>query len=123
VARGEGGDVHGERAGDEIDESAAGVDQAVGADVVEVIAGEEGGDVSAKVGGDAVAEAFVKEGGCGDGQDGHADDGEFAVGGLGGCRHQAASVFDLRVKARSRTGTGQSPHWMTRFGLLLASRR
>ena len=84
AARGEGGSVHGEGAGNEVDEGATGVDEAVGAEIVEVIAGHDGRDVSAEPCGEAVAEAFVEERRDGDNDDGHADDSGFAVGGLGG---------------------------------------
>ena len=105
AAGGERGGGHGEGAGDEVDEGAGGVDEAIGADVREVIAGEGGGDVAAEIGGEAVAEAFVEEGGSGDGEDRHADDGEVAVGRVGWDRfwHQAASVADWLV-IRGRAG-------------------
>ena len=63
----------------EIDESAGGVDPTVGLQRREMVAGQLGGNIAAKPGGDAVAEAFVQQRGeCG-GDYGHADDGRFVI--------------------------------------------
>jgi hypothetical protein len=45
-----------------------------------VVAGEVGRDVTAQRSGEAMADAFMESGGDGDGEDGHADDCEFAIG-------------------------------------------